>query len=69
MIAPRIEAMANEFKNVTFLKLDVDSVAVVASKVGISAMPTFILFKDGKKVGEVVGADERGIRALIEKNI
>ncbi len=30
-------------------------------------MPTFMAFKGGKKIGEVVGANEAGIRQLIEK--
>ena len=29
-------------------------------------MPTFMLFKDGKKVGEVKGADVRGLKLVIE---
>lgn len=31
-------------------------------------MPTFLLFKDGEKVGEVVGANPPAILAAIEKN-
>jgi thioredoxin 1 len=31
-------------------------------------MPTFVLFKDGEKVGEVVGANPKALEAAIEKN-
>lgn len=65
MIAPKVAAMADEFKDITFLKADVDVVEEVAAKCGISAMPTFQLFRKGEKVGEVVGASEAKIRELI----
>ena len=31
-------------------------------------MPTFMLFKGGKKIDEVVGADVRKLRSLIDKH-
>jgi thioredoxin 1 len=30
-------------------------------------MPTFIVFKDGQKVGELTGANPSGLRALVDK--
>ncbi|KAL1679424.1 thioredoxin-like protein, partial [Schizophyllum commune] len=38
-------------------KVDVDKQEEIAQAVGVRAMPTFVAFKDGKKVGEVVGAN------------
>jgi thioredoxin 1 len=32
-------------------------------------MPTFLLFKDGEKVGEVVGANPKALEAAIEKGL
>lgn len=69
MIAPKIDEMSETYKNITFLKVDVDAVASVATKVGISAMPTFHIYKNGVKKGEVVGANEGAIRKLIMDNI
>ena len=37
-------------ENVVFLKVDVDEAEAVAAEYNISAMPTFIFIKDGKKV-------------------
>ncbi|PRQ77853.1 hypothetical protein AAT19DRAFT_8921 [Rhodotorula toruloides] len=34
----------------------------VAGEVGIKAMPTFVLFKNGEKVGTVVGADPNKLK-------
>ena len=36
--------------NVVFLKVDVDEAEDVAGEYNISAMPTFVFIKDGKKV-------------------
>jgi thioredoxin-like negative regulator of GroEL len=39
----------------------------VASACGISAMPTFQVFKNGAKVEELVGASKDRLKALIQK--
>ncbi|XP_060081004.1 uncharacterized protein LOC132560349 [Ylistrum balloti] len=68
MIAPRIEALSNENTDVKFGKVDVDEVEEVARKCEISAMPTFQFYKSGKKVGDVVGANEAKIKELLMKH-
>jgi len=50
-----------------FYKLDVDNLPDVAQELGIRAMPTFLLFKDGEKVGEVVGANPTALEGAIKK--
>jgi thioredoxin 1 len=52
---------------VRFYKIDVDEVPDLAQELNIRAMPTFLLFKDGDKVDEVVGANPNAIKAAIEK--
>lgn len=39
----------------------------VASACGISAMPTFQVWKGGVKVDELVGASKDRLKALVEK--
>lgn len=56
MLAPTIDEMADEFAGkVTVGKLDIDANQEVASNLGISAIPTVILFKGGKPVKKFVG--------------
>ncbi|KAE8419244.1 thioredoxin-like protein [Aspergillus pseudocaelatus] len=57
-ISPVFERLSNtgNFDNVLFCKVDVDQQEQVSQEVGIRAMPTFILFRDGAKVEELVGA-------------
>lgn len=60
---------SDEYPSVHFIKLDVDEIPDVAQELGIRAMPTFLIFKDGEKVGEVVGANPPALRAAIEKAV
>ena len=39
----------------------------VAEQCGVNAMPTFQVFKDGKKVDELVGASKDMLLKLVEK--
>jgi thioredoxin 1 len=56
-MAPALEQVAAEMKGkVKVAKLDVDQNPEVTQKYTIQAMPTLMIFKDGKKVAERVGA-------------
>ena len=57
---------SEEFTNAAFYKLDVDDVPDVAQELSIRAMPTFLLFKNGEKVGEVVGANPNALKTAIK---
>lgn len=67
-IAPVLDQFASQLPNVTFIKVDVDQSGDIAREYQVSAMPTFKLFKNGKEVGELVGADPNRLRQLIEAN-
>ncbi|CAM1511723.1 Fc.00g092360.m01.CDS01 [Cosmosporella sp. VM-42] len=62
-ISPKLEQWSNsaDYKNVVFVKIDVDELPDLSQDLGIRAMPTFILFKNKEKIGEVVGANPPGI--------
>jgi thioredoxin 1 len=66
MVAPEFEKMSNEYTNVIFVKVDVDSQQAIMNMCGVSCMPTFQYFKGGVKVDEVVGADVRTLRAKVQ---
>ena len=56
-MAPALEQVAADMKGkVKVAKLDVDQNPEVTQKYTIQAMPTLMIFKDGKKVAERVGA-------------
>jgi thioredoxin 1 len=49
-----------------FVKINVDEQRELAAKYGVTAMPTFLVFKNGQKIKEVRGADVRGLKANVE---
>ena len=61
--------MSDQYPTARFYKLDVDQVPEVAQELGIRAMPTFMLFKGGQKVGEVVGANPKALEAAIQGHV
>lgn len=60
---------SDTYPEARFYKLDVDEVPDVAQELGIRAMPTFLLFKNGDKVAEVVGANPKALEAAIKANV
>lgn len=67
-IAPYVEELSKEFAGVSFLKVDVDELPDVATDEGISSMPTFRFYRDGQKIGEVVGASHQKLKELVQKH-
>lgn len=57
MIAPTIEDLAKELNGrAVFGKLNVDENTQTSNKYRISAIPTLLVFKDGKLLDKLVGA-------------
>eukprot|EP01033_Poteriospumella_lacustris_P014987 gene14987-10722_t len=56
-----------EFQNVIFLKIDVDEAADIAQEYGVSAMPTFLIWKNGKVQEKVMGANAPALVQSIRK--
>ncbi|MCD6567417.1 MAG: thioredoxin [Dehalococcoidia bacterium] len=54
--APLLEDLAAEYEGrVNFFKVNVDENNSVARKYGIAAIPTMLVFKEGRPVRQVVG--------------
>lgn len=57
MLGPVIERLALSQKgNIVFGKLDVDSNSVTPGKFNVRSIPNLLVFKNGTKVGEIIGA-------------
>lgn len=52
---------------VTFVKIDTDKQKEIAQEYNITSLPTFLLFRSGKIIEKVQGADPHKLRAVIEK--
>ena len=68
-IAPVVEALAKEYSDKLKVgKLDVDNEPKVATQYDVRSIPTLLMFKDGKVVGQIVGnAPRPKIEDLIKK--
>ncbi len=56
-LAPTMDAVAAEYAGkAKIVKIDIDEEPEIADRYGIRSIPTLILFKDGDKVNEMVGA-------------
>ncbi|KAI9821757.1 MAG: Cytoplasmic thioredoxin isoenzyme 2 [Pycnora praestabilis] len=69
VIAPQVVNLSDKYPTARFYKLDVDEVPDVAQELGIRAMPTFKLFKNGEEIAEVVGANPKALEAAIQKAV
>jgi len=59
-IAPMVDALADDYKGrVKVAKLDVDHNQIMAQQYGVRSIPTLLIFKGGKVVGQMVGAMPR----------
>jgi len=56
-IAPFVDQLVRKYPNVNFIGIDVDA-NPVAQEVGVRSMPTFHFYIDGRKVDELIGANE-----------
>ncbi len=68
MIAPVLEEIAGELGDkAQLVKINVDDNPQVAGQYGIMSIPTLLLFKDGKKVDQKVGAlPKPALKSFIE---
>ncbi|KAK9307448.1 hypothetical protein QLX08_002250 [Tetragonisca angustula] len=66
-IAPIFEQLSSKYPNAVFLKVDVDKCAEIASMQGVTAMPTFIFYRNQTKLGLCQGADPVGLESKIQQ--
>ena len=69
MIAPIVSELAGEFKGKAKVgKVNVDAEPDLARQYGITAIPTLLIFKDGKRVDQIVGLGSKAeLKAKLSK--
>lgn len=70
-LMPDVEALAEQYQQVTFTKLDAASNRRLAIKERVLGLPTIAIYKGGQKVDEVTKEDatRANIEAMIQKYI
>jgi len=71
MIAPIVEELSGEYDGrVKFTKMNVDENMQTPGRYGIRGIPTLLLFKDGKVVDQIVGAESKAnIKKAIDRQL
>jgi len=67
-IAPVYEKLSDEYQGkLRFAKMDTDQNEITPGRLGIQAIPTLMIFKDGKQVGRMVGANPTRLKSDIDR--
>jgi thioredoxin 1 len=71
MIAPIVEELAPSYQEKAVIaKMDVDQNPNVPQQLGVTSIPTLMMFKNGKLVDRAVGAMPRGeLQKFIDRNL
>lgn len=66
-IAPAFEQLASKYPKAIFLKVDVEKCPESAASNGVTAMPTFLFFRNKTKIDSLRGADPGALEEKIKK--
>lgn len=71
MIGPIVEELAPSYQGKAVIaKMDVDANPNFPQQLGVTSIPTLMMFKDGKMVDRAVGAMPRGeLQKFIDRNL
>ena len=64
-IAPEVEKLESQF-NVCVVKVNIDECDDIAQEFGITSLPTFLFFKEGRLFDKNIGADMNAVRSKIQ---
>ncbi|KAF4451983.1 thioredoxin 1 [Fusarium austroafricanum] len=70
-ISPILNKLSEEkalSESIQFVKFDVDELPDLTAQLGVRAMPTFFVFKNGGKVDELVGANPQALQSMLAKH-
>ncbi|CAH1957476.1 unnamed protein product [Acanthoscelides obtectus] len=68
-MAPLFQQLAAKYPKASFLKVDVDHCQDTAAAQGVSAMPTFIFYRNKVKIDRLQGADPNGLENKIKQHV
>lgn len=56
MMHPVFESISKKYQTVQFARMDVDQNRIIPARYGVQAIPTFIMFLEGRPVERMMGA-------------
>jgi thioredoxin 1 len=67
-IAPVFEKLSDEYNGkLGFAKMDIDTHGITPNRLGIQAIPTLMIFKNGKVIGRLVGPHPSRLKSEIDR--
>jgi thioredoxin 1 len=68
-IGPAFVAMSQEekYKDIVFLKVDVDKAEAVAEAFNVSSLPTFLFLNNGNEWKQVIGANVNELKTTLDQ--
>ena len=57
---PTVEVAAEDFKGqMSFVSMDIDEMENLSEPLGLVGVPTYLIFKDGREVGRIIGYNQK----------
>ncbi|KAJ3386948.1 hypothetical protein HDU92_002197 [Lobulomyces angularis] len=69
VIGPVFDQLSKQYGEAKFIKVDVDECQQISQQEGVSAMPTFIAYLNGKRTEDFTGADKKGLENLVKNTV
>ncbi|KAL3313016.1 hypothetical protein Ciccas_008381 [Cichlidogyrus casuarinus] len=67
----KFEAIAQEYKDhqdIRFVKINIETLEDLASEFDVSALPTFVLLKEGKEIERALGPHQELLETMVKKH-
>jgi thiol-disulfide isomerase/thioredoxin len=69
-VSPKFEELSKEFPRVQFMKVNLEDLDLHQQKVfSITALPTFLIFKEGRILEKIMGANIRDVSEKLKKYV
>ncbi|KAJ5893570.1 thioredoxin domain-containing protein [Penicillium taxi] len=66
-ITPVFRKLSDQYPSITFVRIDVEKVGLLAQKYSVSYVPTFLFFKNGKKGDQLQGYSKRALEKKVSE--
>lgn len=66
-VAPLYDELSHKYERAVFLKVDVDKCQETAASQGVSAMPTFMFYRNKVRVAKIQGADIAAVETKVKQ--
>ena len=66
-LAPEFDALAKQYKNILFIKIDAQMYDALSNQLNIRSAPTLIVYKKGQQIARWTGGDKQRLRSEVAR--